>query len=106
MSVYSVYPAVDKIVRTNLMGKDRFNKLMALSCENIGMEEKRKRWLSQQLSKEEKEQFISQIFDYCMVELGHIDRGCANMDQWDETRYEREHLSSLYYIAGGNPPPW
>jgi hypothetical protein len=106
MSVYSVYPAVDKIVRINLMGKDRFKKLMELSCENIGMEEKRKRWLSQQLSKEEKEQFISQLFDYCMVELGHIDRGCENMDQWNETIYEREHLSSLYYIASGNTRPF
>ena len=102
MSVYSVSPTVDKIRRINLMGKDRFNKLMDLSCENIGMEEKRKRWLSQQLSKEEKEQFISQIFDYCMVELRHIDRGCETDGQWDETRYEREHLWSLYYIAGGN----
>ena len=101
MSVYSV-PAVDKIRRINLMGKDRFNKLMELSCENIGIEEKRKRWLSQQLSKDAKEQFISQIFDYCMVELRHIDRGCETGVQWDETRYEREHLWSLYYIAGGN----
>jgi hypothetical protein len=88
------------------MGEDRFNELEKLSLtENIGVEEKRKRWLfcSRLLrSKEENEQFISQIFDYCMCEMRHISRGCETDVQWDETRYERKHLWSLCYIAGDN----
>lgn len=98
--VYSVLPAVDKRIRINLMGKDRFDKLIELSTENIGIKEKRKRWsLSNELSKEENEQFISQLFDYCTAELYQISRACET-DQWYETSFEREHLSKLYYIAG------
>lgn len=47
-----------------------FNELEELSHENIGMDAKRQKWseLNADMSNEEKEHHISQVFDYCRAE--------------------------------------
>jgi len=98
----SVYPLINKLSRQKLMGK-KFNDLEKLSHENIEFDAKCKKWseMNKDMSIEKKEQFISQVFDYCRAEQDSMYMR-ATQEEFDQGYADRECLWQIYYICGGN----
>lgn len=88
-----------RMVRMGIM----FNELEELSHENIGMDAKRQKWseLNADMSSEEKEHHISQVFDYCRAEENSMYLR-ATQEEYDQGYADRERLWQIYYICGGN----
>mgnify|MGYP006147604385 CR=1 FL=1 len=53
------------------------------------------------MSIEEKEQYISQVFDYCRAEEESMYMR-ASQEEFDQGYADREWLWQMYYLCGGN----
>jgi hypothetical protein len=101
----SVYPTINKLLSQQLMGK-KFKELENLSCEDIDLDTKCKKWseLNADMSDEKKEQFISQVFNYCRSEQDSMYMR-ATQEDFDLGYMDREWLWQIYYICSGKNYP-
>jgi|TARA_B110000858_G_C17370745_1_gene279401 hypothetical protein len=100
----SVYPAINKLLRQQLMGK-KFKDLQNLSYEDIDLDAKCKKWSEMSyISDETKEQFISQVFNYCRAEQDSMYMR-ATQEEFNQCYMDREWLWQIYYICSGKNYP-